>query len=257
MMTERIHPDNELEAQTKPTIPLYPRNTSKSDRRDPLQHKYFNPPIPKRPFPVRHSYDPPKKKRRSCFCRFLCCTISILLILIIAISISIGTLYLAFRPKLPKYSVDRLRITQFNLTDNNNLFVTFDVTVTARNPNKKIGIYYVNGSHISAWYKETELCEGSLPIFYQGHRNTTVLNLPLTGQTQDATGLVNTLQQQIEEAGNIPLDIKVNQSVRIKLGKLKIFRVKFHVRCRLVINSLGADNDISISNSSCKFRLKL
>jgi hypothetical protein len=115
MMTDRIHPDNELEAQTKPTIPLYPRNTSKSDRRDPLQHKYFNPPIPKRPFPVRHSYDPPKKKRRSCCCRFLCCTISILLILIIAISISIGTLYLAFRPKLPKYSVDRLRITQFYL----------------------------------------------------------------------------------------------------------------------------------------------
>ncbi|CAI8606131.1 unnamed protein product [Vicia faba] len=96
------------------------------------------------------------------------------LVLIIAISITIGTLYLVFRPKLPKYSVDRLRITQFNLSDNNNLFVTFDVTVTARNPNKKIGIYY-------------------------GHRNITVLNLPLTGQTQDETGLVNTLQQQLQE----------------------------------------------------------
>ncbi|KAL5101663.1 hypothetical protein RYX36_005990, partial [Vicia faba] len=106
MMTDhqRIHPANDLESQTKPTIPLYPRNTSKSDGRDP--------PIPKRHFPVRHS-QPPKKKR-SCCCR----------------------------PKLPKYSVDRLRIAQFNLSDNNNLFVTFDVIVTARNPNKKIGIYY-------------------------------------------------------------------------------------------------------------------
>ncbi|KAL5066967.1 hypothetical protein RYX36_017854 [Vicia faba] len=89
---------------------------------------------------VRHS-QPPKKKR-SCCCRFLCCTFTILLVLIIAISITIGTLYLVFRPKLPKYSVDILRIAQFNLSDNNNLFVTFDVTVTARNPNKKIGIYY-------------------------------------------------------------------------------------------------------------------
>ncbi|XP_058749095.1 NDR1/HIN1-like protein 6 [Vicia villosa] len=249
MMTDnqRIHPANDLESQTKPTIPLYPRNTSKSDNRDP--------PIPKRHFPVRHS-QPPKKKR-SCCCRFLCYTFTILLILIIAISITIGILYLAFRPKLPKYSVDRLRIAQFNLSDNNNLFVTFDVTVTARNPNKKIGIYYVGGSNISALYKETELCEGSLPNFYQGHRNITVLNLPLTGQTQDATGLVSTLQQQLQEKGNLPLNIKVNQNVRVKFGKLKLFRVKFHVRCEVVVDSLGADNDISISDSSCKFKLRL
>ncbi|KAI5408231.1 NDR1/HIN1-like protein 6 [Lathyrus oleraceus] len=257
MMTDhqRIHPDNDLESQTKPTIPLYPRNISKSDRRDPLQYDYFNPPLPKRKFQVRHS--PPPKKKRSCCCRLLCCTFTILLILVIAISITIGTLYLAFRPKLPKYSVDRLRITQFNLSDNNNLFVTFDVTVIARNPNKKIGIYYVSGSNISAWYKETELCEGPLPNFYQGHRNITVLNLPLTGQTQDATGLVNTLQQQLQEEGKLPLNIKVNQNVRVKIGKLKLFRVKFHVRCEVVVDSIGADNDISISDSSCKFKLRL
>lgn len=251
---QRIYPANDVEAQTKPTVPLVTRNMAKSDRGSPWQHAY-SPPVPKRHFPVRHSMPP--KKRRSCCCRFLCWIFCILLILIIAISITIGVLYLAFRPKLPKYSVDRLRITQFNLSDNNSLFVTFNVTITARNPNKKIGINYVDGSHISAWYKDTELCEGSLPKFYQGHRNTTVLNLPLTGQTQDATGLVNTLQQQLQEAGNIPLNIKVNQNVRVKLGKLKIFRVKFRVRCRLVVDSLGADNDISVSDSSCKFRLRL
>lgn len=252
MMTDhqRIHPASDLESQTKPTVPLIPRNTSKSDRRSPSY-----PPLPKRHFPVRHTHPP--KKKRSCCCRFFCCTFTILLILIIAIGITVGALYLAFRPKLPKYSVDRPRITQFNLSDDNSLFVTFNVTVTARNPNKKIGIYYVSGSHISAWYKETGLCEGSLPKFYQGHRNTTVLNLPLTGQTQDATGLFNTLQQQLQEAGNIPLDIKVNQNVRVKLGKLKIFRVKFRVRCSLQVDSLGADNDISISDSRCKFRLRL
>ncbi|KAL5074493.1 hypothetical protein RYX36_013477 [Vicia faba] len=149
MMTDhqRIHPANDLESQTKPTIPLYPRNTSKYDGCDP--------PIPKRHFPVRHS-QPPKKKR-SCCCRFLCCTFTILLVLIIAISITIGTLYLVFRPKLPKYSVDRLRIAQFNLSDNNNLFVTFDVTVTARNPNKKIGIYYNQNFWLTAIYASNDL----------------------------------------------------------------------------------------------------
>ncbi|MFS7979375.1 hypothetical protein Hanom_Chr10g00926581 [Helianthus anomalus] len=44
------------------------------------------------------------------------------------------------------------------------------------------------------------LCEGAWTKFYQGHRNTTVLNVPLMGQTRDATGLLTSLnaQQQTE-----------------------------------------------------------
>lgn len=246
---QRIHPAHDVEAQTKPTAPLVPSNTEKSDGVDPPQ------PLPNRTFPVMHS-KPPKKKR-SCCCRFLCWTFSILLILIIAIAITIGILYLVFRPKLPKYSVDKLRISQFNLSDNNSLLVTFNVTITARNPNKKIGIYYEGGSHISALYEDTELCEGSLPKFYQGHRNTTVLDLPMNGQTQDANGLVNTVQQQLQDTGNIPLNLRVNQPVRIKLGKLKLFKIKFRVKCKIVVDSLGTNDDIRIANSSCKFRLRL
>lgn len=240
---QRIHPVHDVEAQTNPAAPLVPTNTAKSERGDP-QYGY-PPPLPQR------------KKKRSCCCRLFCCALSTVLILILAIAITGGSLYLVFKPKLPKYSVDKLRITQFNVVDNNNLFVTFNVTVTARNPNKKIGIYYVGGSHISAWYKDTNLCEGSMPKFYQGHRNTTVLNLPLTGQTQDATGLVNSVQLQLQETGNIPLYIKVKQPVRVKLGKLKLFKVNFHVRCRLLVNNLGANNDIRVTNSSCKFRFRL
>ncbi|KAK7387327.1 hypothetical protein VNO78_28047 [Psophocarpus tetragonolobus] len=243
MMTEhqRIHPVHDVEA---PHRPLVPGNYDKSDRG-----------LPKRTFPVMHS-KPPKK--RSCCCRFMCWTFSILLILIIAIAITIGILYLVFRPKLPKYSVDNLRISQFNASDNNTLYASFNVRITARNPNKKIGIYYEGGSHIRALYMDTQLCEGSLPKFYQGHRNTTVLDLPLTGQTDDASGLVNRIQEQLQQTNNIPLNLKVNQPVRVKLGKLKLFKVKFRVRCRLVVdNILGASDNIRISSSNCKFRLRL
>ncbi|KAI4307740.1 hypothetical protein L6164_030894 [Bauhinia variegata] len=243
---QRIHPvvrDVEAPPQT-PTAPLVPRDMSKSDAAQP----------PQRTHPVAYS-KPPKK--RSCCCKFFCWTISILLILIVAIGITVGILYLVFRPKLPKYSVDSLQITEFNLSGDNNLSASFDVRITARNPNKKIGIYYEGGSHIGAWYSDTKLCEGSLPKFYQGHRNTTVLNLALTGQTQDATGLYNTLQQKQNETGNIPLDLKVKQPVRVKLGKLKLFKVKFRVRCRLLVDSISANNQITIQSSSCKFRLRL
>ncbi|KAL2333117.1 hypothetical protein Fmac_014330 [Flemingia macrophylla] len=241
---QRIHPVHDVEA---PHRPLVPENTAKSDKGS--TH------LPRRTFPVMHSKPP--KKTRSCCCRFLCWALSTLLILIVAIAITLGILYLVFRPKLPKYSVDHLRISQFNESDNNSIYAAFNVRITARNPNKKIGIYYEGGSHISAWYMDTELCEGSLPKFYQGHRNTTVLDLSLSGQAQNASGLLSSIQEQVQKTNNVPLNLRVNQPVRVKLGKLKLFKVKFRVRCRLVVDNLGASEDIRISNSSCKFRLRL
>ncbi|KAJ6764341.1 LATE EMBRYOGENESIS ABUNDANT (LEA) HYDROXYPROLINE-RICH GLYCOPROTEIN FAMILY [Salix koriyanagi] len=164
---------------------------------------------------------------------------------------------LSSSPKLPKFSIDSLQITKFNLTSNSSLSATFNVTITAKNPNKKVGVYYEGGSHISVWYTGTNLCQGSLPKFYQGHRNTTVLNVLLSGQTDDGSTLITSLQQQQQQTGTIPLSLRVNQPVRIKLGKLKLMKVKFRVRCRLDIDSLSVNNAITIRNSSCKFRFRL
>ncbi|XP_020213286.1 NDR1/HIN1-like protein 6 [Cajanus cajan] len=255
----KVHPVHDVEApnenQNHPSAPLVPRTMSKSDAGDPEKVDQHQQHPPQGTIPVMHSKPP--KKRRSCCCRFFCWTISILLILIVAIGITVGILFLVFRPKLPKYSVDELGVSQFDPSDNNSLSVTFNLTITARNPNKKIGIDYRGGSHISAWYLDTKLCEGSLPKFYQGHRNTTVLSIPLRGHTQNATGLQSMVQEQLQETGNVPLNLKVKQPVRIKLGKLKLFKIKFRVRCKIVVDNLSANNSIRIRSSSCKFRFRL
>ncbi|XP_028768785.1 NDR1/HIN1-like protein 6 [Neltuma alba] len=243
---QRIHPVPDVEASPHtPSAPLFPRDVSKSDHGVPVEERAAPAPALK------------KRRSRSCCCKFLCWIISLLLILIVAIGITIGILFLVFRPKLPKYSIDGLTVTRFSLSEDNNLSATFNVTVTARNPNKKIGIYYEGGSHVSAWYMDTKLCEGSLPKFYQGHKNTTVLHLPLSGQIQNATELQAVIQEQMQQTGNIPLNLRAKQPVRIKLGKLKLFKVKFKVRCRLVVDRLESNNEIKIVSSSCKFRLRL
>ncbi|XP_004490745.1 NDR1/HIN1-like protein 6 [Cicer arietinum] len=249
---QKIHPLHDVESQEQqnPSAPLVARNTSKSDE----QQQNHLPPFPST---QQNIPSKPAKKRKSCCCRLFCWIFSILIILIIAIGITIGILFLAFRPKIPKYSVDELTITQFDLSNNNSLSVTFNLTITARNPNKKIGIDYRGGSHISAWYTDTKLCEGALPKFYQGHKNITVLSIPLTGQTQNATGLRDTLVQKVQSDGSVPLHLKVKQPVRIKFGKLKIFKINFRVRCRIVVDNFSDNNSIRIKDSSCKFRFKL
>lgn len=179
----------------------------------------------------------------------------LIIVLVLSVGILAAIVYFGFDPKIPKYSVDGMRITRFVLDNDSSLYAQFNVNITARNPNSKIGIYYRSGSKLSVSYMGTHLCEGSLPVFYQGHKNTTLLDVALTGQTRDATGLMNSLRAQ-QQTGSVPLVLRVKVPVRIKLGNLKLPKWKPVVRCRLTVNSLSVDDAIRVTDSSCSFKFK-
>ncbi|XP_042505295.1 NDR1/HIN1-like protein 6 [Macadamia integrifolia] len=249
---QKIHP-MDPEAPPPPTVPLVPQDLTRSEKGDPVEQ--HPPPVPRQIFPIVYS-EPPRKKRSCSCCRCLCWTISLLILLVIIIAATIGILYIVFQPKIPSYSIDHLRITQFMINTDMSLSAKFIIRLTARNPNKKIGIYYEDGSNISAWYTSTKLCEGSLPKFYQGHKNTTVLDVELTGQIPDGNTVVQALSQQ-QQTGSIPLILNAKVPVRMKLGRLKLMKVKPNVMCNLVVDSLTQNNFISIKTSSCKLKFKL
>ncbi|XP_072970556.1 NDR1/HIN1-like protein 6 [Typha angustifolia] len=197
---------------------------------------------------------PSKKKRSRCF-RCLCWSLLALVLLILLIGAIVGILYLVFRPKIPKYSVDRLTISDFSVDANLTAHATFNVTVTGRNPNRRIGIYYEDGSSLSAWYNGTSLCAGEFPVFYQGHRNTTVVDVILNGETKLDGGLITDLQQQ-QEKGFIPLAVKGDVPIKVKFGSWKLVKLTAKVRCNVVINSLTSGSRISLRSSSCTFKVK-
>ncbi|CAN8272732.1 unnamed protein product [Cochlearia groenlandica] len=238
----KIHPVSDLEAPppTNPTALLVPRGSSRSDHGDPTKEASLC-----------------KKKRRSCWFRCVCYTLLILFLLIVIFGAIVGILYLVFKPKLPVYNIDRLQLNRFTLNQDSSLSTAFNVTITAKNPNEKIGIYYEVGSKISVFYMQTRLSNGSLPKFYQGHENTTIIIVEMNGYTQNATDLITKLQEQQQLTGSIPLRIRVNQPVRIKLGKLKLMEVKFLVKCGVSVENLAPNNVIRVKSSNCKFRFRL
>ncbi|KAK8691854.1 hypothetical protein V6N13_075349 [Hibiscus sabdariffa] len=239
------HADIESPLQASPTAPV---GTTKADHVNPVEEHE----------PNNSQVTPPKppKKRRSCCSWSLCWTWtwSILLLLFI-IWIIIYILFLVFRQKLPNYSIDRLDVTQFNLSSNSSLSARFQVHITARNPSRRIGVYY-GGSPITVSFSGTELSEGSLPKFYQGHRNKTVMVLPMSGQIQNGTGLLVELQQQ-QQAGNITLLLRSRQPVWLKLGSLKVREMKLSLRCQLGVAALSPNISVSFSSSGCSFRFRL
>lgn len=236
-----------------PTAPLVPPGSSRSEKGGPVtvQHHHQHPPL-QHSIPVINSTKP----KRGCFCKCICWTISLLILILIILGATAGILYLVFKPKLPNYSVNSLRISDLRLNYDLTLYAKFNVKITANNPNKKIGIYYEKGGRLSVWYTNTQLCDGSLPVFYQGHQNKTVFNVSLSGQVQSGSAIMTALQQQ-QQTGQVPLELKVHAPVAIKLGRLKLRKVKILGECMLMVDSLSANNLISIKASNCKFKLKL
>ncbi|KAJ8750333.1 hypothetical protein K2173_014248 [Erythroxylum novogranatense] len=246
---QRIHPEVDVEAPS--TTPLVPQGLTNSEKGSSMQHHR---PSPLRTNPVVMPPKPPKA--RSCCCKCICWTIGLLVLLLVMVGATAGILYLVFQPKIPKYSVNSLRISDLRLNFDLTLYAKFNVKITANNPNKKIGIYYEKGGLLSVWYSNTRLCEGSIPKFYQGHQNITKLDVSLTGQAQYGNTLLSALQEQ-QQTGRIPLDLKVDAPVAIKLGKLKLRKVKVLGDCMLVVDSLSTTSMVSIKASNCKFKLRL
>lgn len=251
---QRIYPvDLESAVSPKPTAPLVSGDAARSD-----EPPYGPSRQTRRTIPAVSPLPPPNKryKRNRC-CRCICCSLLAILVLIIAVAAAAGILYLIFRPKLPKYSVDSLAVSAFSV-DAATLAAraSFALTVTAYNPNKRIGIYYEDGSRLNVLYGDTSLCSGSFPVFYQGHRNRTTVKVALDGEATLGSQVSEALQRE-QATGRVPLRFNGDVPVKVKLGKLKLWKVTARVRCDIVVNSLTAGSLISLKTSDCKFRLKL
>ncbi|CAL4925614.1 unnamed protein product [Urochloa decumbens] len=269
---QRIHPVD-LEAGNRPSTPLVPSGSFRSDKGDPAQaqaqrstnhHQQAQrghgplPPPPRRAAPPAPPLPPPKRRGRGCCCRFLCCVVITLVLLAVLAAAAAAALYFAFRPKAPQYSVDRLSVSAFQLDPSTlTARAAFDVAVTATNPNTRIGIYYERGSSLSVWYEQYRLARGALPAFYQGHRNTTALAIAMAGEVQLGSAVVSGLQDA-QRQGAVPLVFRADVPVRVELGKFKLWKVTSRVRCDLVVDRLmDLSSPIKIKASNCKFSFKL
>ncbi|GJN19730.1 hypothetical protein PR202_gb07036 [Eleusine coracana subsp. coracana] len=268
----RIHPED-LEAGRRPSAPLMPGGSFRSDKGDPspapppppprpdYQHHHHHQargPLPPHRVAPRAPLPPPPKHRRGG--RGCCCC---LLLTIVTLAVLLGAaalaLYLAFNPKAPRYTVDRLAVSAFQVDPTLTARARFDVTVTATNPNTRIGIHYEPGSDLGVWYAGTRLARGALPAFYQGHRNTTTLRLAVVGQVQ-LGGAVVSAMQDAQRAGAVPLLFRADVPVRVQLGGVKVWKVTSRVKCDLVVDRLmdvSTSSPIKIKTSDCKFSIKL
>ncbi|KAK3014617.1 hypothetical protein RJ639_009116 [Escallonia herrerae] len=143
-MTDRVYPSSKPNGTTATTTttpaanqPKFP--ATKSQLYNPNRHPY-------RPTPTAAHRHSRRRRRRGCLCWWCFWSILLLLVLLLLAAITAAAAYALYRPQRPAFSVSSLRISQFNLTsaadDSTRLTTKFNLTISSKNPNKKIIFYY-------------------------------------------------------------------------------------------------------------------
>ncbi|XP_042513638.1 NDR1/HIN1-like protein 13 [Macadamia integrifolia] len=277
-MADRIHPRNSATDEENPTPhphgpPSLPETPGSAASR-PMLEKPPPPPegtyvvqlpkdqvyrVPSPRAAARYENYNLRKHRRcgGCCCRFFCCLFGFIVVLAILIGIAALVFWLVVKPKTPSYSVTNISIKGFNttqLTTSQTLSPEFDVTVSADNPNTKIGIYYEPKSSVKIYHSNLELSNGSLPVFYQPTQNITTFVVTMTGSVPLTTTLSSTLVAE-QSAGKIPLVLDISVPAKLKIGAVKTWVFTVKVNCDIVVNSLTTNSNIV--SKSCGVNLNI
>ncbi|XP_042026266.1 NDR1/HIN1-like protein 13 [Salvia splendens] len=99
-------------------------------------------------------------------------------------------MYLIFGLQSLSYTVMKVSIHGLNLTSAAPISSEFDDTVRAKNPNRKVGIYYLKESSENVYYGGVMLGYSVLPDFYQLRKNVTVVRATVVGSAVVLGGAV-------------------------------------------------------------------
>ncbi|KAL3528623.1 hypothetical protein ACH5RR_007945 [Cinchona calisaya] len=209
---------------------------------------------------------PPLKRRRrhsrSCFCS--CCLWTTLFIIIILLLVAIaGTVFwVLYRPHRPNFTVSSVYLARFNLTSTG-VTSNFNLTLMARNPNKKIKFIY-DPIDVSVLSNGIDIGDGTFPGFEHGTKNNTslktVISSSSSSQSLDSTD-ISTLRADLKNDQNsLPLKIQLNTKVKVKVGGFKTKKIGIRVNCdgiKVGVPTGKTPTSATTSNVRCKVDLRI
>ncbi|ONH95932.1 hypothetical protein PRUPE_7G097100 [Prunus persica] len=195
----------------------------------------------------QHGYN----KRRRRFKR--CCAGLLIFNFILLVTILI--VWAILQPSKPRFILQDVTVFNFNNSVPNVFSSSFQVTVSSRNPNDKIGIYY-DRLNIYATYRNQQITFSTLiPPVYQGHKDVNVWS-PFIYGTEVPIAPYNSLAlDQDKNAGSVFLLLKMDGRVRWKVGTFISGRYHFYVRCPAFIPLGPKNNGVVVGNNAIKYQL--
>ncbi|XP_076889866.1 NDR1/HIN1-like protein 1 [Bidens hawaiensis] len=268
-MTDRVYPSSKPKdnnTNTKTTAAATP------NRRLPP------PPNKTTPTPThtttRHPYRPNltttrigRRRHRSCAC--LCCFWSFLIIILLLLITAITgcIFYLLYHPHRPSFSLAALKISELNLTasdDTTRLTSNLNLTLSIKNPNKKITFYY-NSIIVMCSSHDTIIAKGTYPNpITSKPNNITIIHSPL-----HITNLllepetVNKFRSDLKKKSGLPLTLVLDTEARVKFETIKTKKIGIRIKCEGIHSLIpkGGRNSSSVAanvdDAKCKLDLRI
>lgn len=167
----------------------------------------------------------PRRRGRLCSC---CLWLTFLISALILLAAIAGAIfYLIYRPHRPTFTISTLRLSAFNLTTSNQLATSLDLSITTRNPNRKL-VFSYDPISISASSDGLPIGDGSVLGFVQGTKNTTVLKTTIatSGKRVDSSAA-----SDLKKKSSVPIEIDLETKVIVKIGALKTKKITIRVTC--------------------------
>lgn len=159
------------------------------------------------------------------------------------------------QPKKPQFVLQDATVYALNVSAPNFVSTTISLTISSRNPNDKIGIYY-DQLDVYATYQDQQITYyTSIPPTYQGDDDVNVWSPYILGTNVPVAPYNGMSLGQDEADGEITLMIKIDGRVRWKVGTLTTGDYHLHVTCPALITFGSQNTGIPVGNAAVKYQL--
>ncbi|XP_047937679.1 NDR1/HIN1-like protein 1 [Salvia hispanica] len=172
-----------------------------------------------------------------------------------AVLLAILLVWLILRPTKPHFILQDATVFAFNLSGPSLLTATFQITLSARNPNARIGVYYDRLDVYAAYHSQQITLPMRLPPSYQGHKDITVWSPFVYGREVPVAPYLATSLGQDELTGTVLIHVRVDGRVRWKVGTFISGSYHLYVSCPAYINFGHKYDGITAVGSGIKYQL--
>lgn len=190
------------------------------------------------------------KRRR--FFRRLCACILVLAFIVLVVVLLVWAI---LQPNKPRFILQDATVYAFNLSTPNLLTSNFQVTLSARNPNDKIGIYYDRLDVYASYHSQQITLRTAIPPTYQGHKEINVWSPFIYGNQVPVAPYNSVALGQDQGSGAVQLTIRIDGRVRWKVGTFISGRYHLYVRCPAYITFGTRTTGVIVGNNAVKYQL--
>lgn len=178
-----------------------------------------------------------------------------IMVFLFLVLLTILLIWAILRPTKPTFILLDVTLYAFNASQPNFLTSNFQVTLSSRNPNDHIGVYYDRLDTYMTYRSQQITYRTSIPPSYQGHKEFDVWSPFVYGNDIPVAPFNSVSLSQDENNGNIFVIVKVDGRVRWKVGAFISGRYHIHVRCPAYISLGNNGRGVDMGENAVKYQV--